>query len=150
LTVRTRPSYDPCVRFRKDRKIELLSRVPLFAHCSKSELGRVAALADMVDFREGETLMTEGKPGLEAFVVVDGSARVTRSGRKIAELGPGDWMGEIALLSNVPRTATVVATSPLQTLVLTRRGLSDLIHDLPSIGTKVLAAVGERLADQTI
>jgi len=138
------------VRFRKDRKIELLTRVPLLARCSKSELARIAALADVVDFRQGDTLMTEGKPGMEAFVVVDGSARVTRAGRKLADLGPGDWVGEIALLSNVPRTATVVATSPLQTLVLTRRGLSDLMHDVPSIGTKVLAAVGERLADQTI
>ena len=138
------------MRFRKDRKIELLSRVPLFAHCSKSELARIATLADLVSFQEGETLMTEGKPGMEAFVVVDGNARVTRAGRKLADLGPGDWMGEIALLSNVPRTATVVVTSPLQTLVLTRRGLSDLIRDVPSIGTKVLAAVGERLADQTI
>jgi CRP/FNR family cyclic AMP-dependent transcriptional regulator len=138
------------VRFRKDQKVELLSRVPLLAHCSKSELARIAGLADIVGFREGETLMTEGKPGMEAFVVVDGSARVTRSGRKLADLGPGDWIGEIALLSNVPRTATVVTTSPLQTLVLTRRGLSDLIHDVPSIGTKILAAVGERLAEKTI
>jgi CRP-like cAMP-binding protein len=138
------------MRFRRDQKIELVARVPLFAHCSKKEIARIAALADMVSFREGEILMTEGKSGMEAFVVVDGSAKVTRAGRKVADLGPGDWMGEIALLANVPRTATVVATSPLETLVLTRRGLSDLIDDVPSIGTKVLAAVGERLADLTI
>jgi CRP-like cAMP-binding protein len=138
------------VRFRKDQKIQLLSRVPLLARCSKRELARIAALADLVAFQEGETLMTEGRPGVEAFVFVDGSARVTRAGRKLADLGPGDWVGEIALLSNVPRTATVVATSPLETLVLTRRGLSDLMHDVPSIGTKMLEAVGDRLAEQTI
>jgi CRP/FNR family transcriptional regulator, cyclic AMP receptor protein len=138
------------VRFRKDRKIELLSRVPLLARCSKGELGRVANLADLVDFREGATLMTEGKRGVEFFVIVDGSARVTRAGRKIAELGTGDWVGEIALLCEVPRTATVVASSPLQALVLTRPGLSSLIHDVPSIGTKVLAAAGERLAANSI
>ena len=138
------------MRFHKDRKIELLARVPLFTRCSKRELTRIAALADLVVFSEGKTVMTEGKPGIEAFVIVDGNARVTRSGRKIAELKAGDWFGEIALLSDVPRTATVVAASPLQTLVLTRRGLSDLIHDVPSIGTKMLASVGDRLATQTI
>jgi CRP-like cAMP-binding protein len=138
------------VRFHKDRKIELLARVPLFTRCSKRELTRIAALADLVTFREGETVMAEGKPGMEAFVIVDGNARVTRSGRKIANLEAGDWFGEIALLSDVPRTATVVAASPLQTLVLTRRGLSDLICDVPSIGTKMLASVGDRLSTHTI
>jgi CRP/FNR family cyclic AMP-dependent transcriptional regulator len=138
------------VRFRKDQKIELLSRVPLLARCSKGELARIAALADLVEFREGQTVMREGRPGVEFFVIVDGKARVTRRGRKLADLGAGDWFGEIALLSNVPRTATVVAGSPLRTLVLTRSGLSALIHDVPSIGTKVLAAVGDRLAAQTI
>ncbi len=138
------------MRFRKDQKIELLSRVPLLARCSKSELARVATLADLVEFREGETLMREGKPGSEFFVIVDGYAAVTKDGSRLAELGAGDWVGEIALLSDVPRTATVVAGSPLQTLVLTRPGFSALIHDVPSIGTKVLSAVGERLAAQTI
>jgi CRP-like cAMP-binding protein len=138
------------VRFRKDQKVALLSRVPLLAHCSKSELARIATLSDLVDFRTGEILMAEGKRGAEFFVIVDGSARVSRGGRKLAELNAGDWVGEIALLSDVPRTATVVASSPLQTLVLTRSGLSSLIRDVPSIGTKVLSAVGERLAAQSI
>jgi CRP-like cAMP-binding protein len=138
------------VRFRQDQKIELLSHVPLLAHCSKRELARIATLADLVEFPEGDTLMREGTPGAEFFVIVDGWARVTRRGRKLAELGAGDWFGEIALLSDTPRTASVVAGSPLQTLVLTRPGLSALMHDVPSIGTKVLAAVGERLAAQTI
>jgi CRP/FNR family transcriptional regulator, cyclic AMP receptor protein len=136
--------------FRKDRKIELLSRVPLLARCSKSELGRIATLADIVDFREGDTLMREGTRGVEFFVIVGGAARVTRGGRKLADLGAGDWVGEIALLCDMPRTATVVASSPLQALVLTRPGLSSLMHDVPSIGTKVLAATGERLASHAI
>lgn len=138
------------MRFRKDQKIELLARVPLLARCSKRELARIAALADLVEFREGETVMREGRPGLEFFVIVDGKARVTRRGRKLANLGAGDWFGEIALLSDTPRTATVVAGSPLRALVLTRSGLSALIRDVPSIGTKVLSAVGDRLAAHTI
>jgi CRP/FNR family cyclic AMP-dependent transcriptional regulator len=138
------------MRFRKDQKIELLSQVPLLAHCSKSELARIAALADLVEFREGEILMREGQPGSEFFVIVDGFATVQKGGSRLAELGAGDWVGEIALLSDVPRTATVVAGSPLQTLVLTRAGFSALMHEVPSIGTKVLSAVGERLAEQTV
>jgi CRP/FNR family transcriptional regulator, cyclic AMP receptor protein len=138
------------VRFRKDQKIKLLSQVPLLAHCSGRELARIATLADLVEFREGETLMREGQPGSEFFVIVDGYARVTKAGSMLAELGAGDWAGEIALLSDVPRTATVVAGSPLQTLVLTRAGFSALMRDVPSIATKVLSSVGERLAGQTI
>ena len=133
----------------KDHKIELLSKVPLLSHCSKSELQQIAKLADLVDFKEGETLMTEGSRGAEFFVIVDGAAEVIKDGHRLAELGAGDWIGEIALLSDVPRTATVVASTQLETLVLTRQGLSSLIHDVPTIGTKVLAAVGERLAEQT-
>jgi CRP/FNR family cyclic AMP-dependent transcriptional regulator len=148
--LRPRTGYDRGVPFRKDRKIELLSRVPLLARCSKSELGRVANLADLVDFGEGETLMKEGTRGVEFFVIVDGRARVTRGGRELAVLESGDWVGEIALLCDTPRTATVVAGSPLQALVLTRPGLTSLMHDVPSIGTKVLAAVGERLATHSV
>jgi CRP-like cAMP-binding protein len=136
--------------FRKDAKVELISRVPLLAGCSKSELGRIASLADLVDFAQGDKLMQEGTSGSEFFILVEGTARVTRRGRKLADLGAGGWVGEIALISTVPRTATVVATSPLQTLVLTRRGFSDLVHHVPAIGIKVLAAVGQRLADQTV
>jgi CRP-like cAMP-binding protein len=134
----------------KDHKVELLARVPLLSRCSKKELSRIAMLADLVDFKEGDTLMTEGSRGAEFFVIVDGAAEVIKGGNRLAELGAGDWVGEIALLCDVPRTATVVASTPLETLVLTRQGFSALIHDVPSIGTKVLAATGERLAEQTV
>ena len=76
--------------------------------------------------------------------------RVSRGGRKLRDLTAGDWIGEIALISNVPRTATVLTTSPLQALVLTRSGFSGLMRDVPSIATNVLAALGERLAPETI
>lgn len=136
--------------FRKDAKVELISKVPLLARCSKKELGLVAAVADLVAFPEGETLMQEGKLGYEFFIIVGGGVRVSRRGRKLADLGAGDWIGEIALISNVPRTATVVATSPVQALVLTRREFSGLMYDVPSIAEKVMAALGERLASHTI
>jgi CRP-like cAMP-binding protein len=138
------------VRFRKDEKVELISRVPLLSRCSKKDLGLVAAVADLVQFHDGETLMQEGQVGREFFIIVAGSVRVTRHGRKLADLGPGDWIGEIALISNVPRTATVVATSPLHALVLTRPEFSGLMYDVPSIAEKVMAALGERLASHTV
>jgi len=79
-------------------------------------------------------------------VLVDGTATVTKGGKKIADLGAGDWFGEIALITNSPRTATVVATSPVDVLVITDRSFRTVVETMPSIALKVLAGVGERLA----
>lgn len=138
------------MRLRKDGKVDLISRVPLFAGCSKRELGMIANLADLIEFPQDKTLMTEGQSGFEFFILVEGTVRVSRGGRKHRDLAAGDWVGEIALIANVPRTATVVTTSPLRALVLTRGAFSQLIGDVPSISAKVLAALGERIAPETI
>ena len=138
------------MRLRKDAKVDLISRVPLFAGCSKKELGMIANLADLIEFPQGKTMMKEGQSGLEFFILVEGTVRVSREGRRHRDLAAGDWVGEIALIANVPRTATVVTTSPLRALVLTRGGFAQLTDDVPSIGAKVLAALGERLAPETI
>ena len=131
---------------RRDAKIELLKRVPLFAGCSKSELRELAKSADELDIREGTVLTREGRAGREFFVLVDGSAQVTKEGRKIADLRAGDWFGEIALITNSPRTATVTATSPGDVLVITDRRFHSVVESMPSIALKVLSCVGERLA----
>jgi CRP-like cAMP-binding protein len=120
--------------------------VPLFAGCSKAELRELARTADEIDLRDGQVLTREGRPGREFFVLVDGTVRVTRNGRKLSDLGAGDWFGEIALLTNVPRTATVTATSPVDVLVITDRGFRRVVETMPSIALKVLACVGDRLA----
>jgi len=133
----------------RNAKIELLKKVPLFAGCSKSELRELAVTADEIDLRDGQVLTKEGRPGREFFVLVDGTARVTREERKIADLGPGDWFGEIALLTDAPRTATVTATSPVDVLVITDRSFKRVVEAMPSIALKVLASVGERLARDT-
>ena len=130
----------------RNAKIELLKKVPLFAGCSKSELRELAMTADEIDLREGHVLTKEGRPGREFFVLVKGTARVARKGRKIADLRAGDWFGEIALLTDAPRTATVTATSPVDVLVITDRGFKRVVETMPSIALKVLACVGERLA----
>jgi CRP/FNR family cyclic AMP-dependent transcriptional regulator len=133
------------VQLGRNAKIELLKKVPLFSGCSKGELRELALVADEIDLREGRTLVREGQPGREFFVLVDGSVRVSRKGRKLADLGPGDWFGEIALLTNTPRTATVTVTSPIRVLVVTDRSFRQLVERMPKIALKVLASVGERL-----
>jgi len=123
----------------------MLRGVPLFARCSKAELQRIAALADEVDFGEGKTLMREGTQGREVFVVVEGDLHVTREGKALGDLGAGDVVGEMSLVADVPRTATVTASTPVRLLVLTKRGFLELLTQLPSIATKVLQSLGERL-----
>ena len=130
---------------RRDAKIELLKRVPLFAGCSKGELRELAKSADELDIREGTVLTREGRPGREFFVLIDGTALVTKGGKKVADLSGGDWFGEIALITNRPRTATVTATSPGDILVITDRRFHSVVETMPSIALKVLATVGERL-----
>lgn len=130
---------------RSDAKTDILRKVPLFAGCSKGELRKLASIADELDLREGTVLTREGKPGREFFVIVDGSVRVTKNNRKIAELGPGDWLGEIALLTRAPRTATATTTSPVVALVIVDRDFRHVVSKIPSIAMKILSSVAERL-----
>jgi CRP-like cAMP-binding protein len=133
------------VRLHKDAKIDLLKNVPLFAGCSKTELQRIASLADELDLGDGATLIREGERGREFLVIADGTVKVTRNGKQLRELGAGDFIGEIALVADVPRTATVTATSPVRLLVVTDRAFRGLLEQMPSIAKKVLQSLGERL-----
>lgn len=133
------------MRLHKDAKIDLLKDVPLFANCSKAELQQIAQLADELDLGEGATLIREGERGREFIVVAEGTVRVTRGGKMLRELGSGDFIGEIALVADVPRTATVTATSPVRLLVVTDRAFRSVLEQMPSIATKVLQSLGERL-----
>jgi CRP-like cAMP-binding protein len=133
------------VRLHKDAKTDLLKNVPLFAGCSKSELQKIASLADELDLGDGATLIREGERGREFIVIADGTVRVTRNGKQVRDLGAGDFIGEIALVADVPRTATVTATSPVRLLVVTDRAFRGLLEQMPSIAKKVLQSLGERL-----
>ncbi|MGH2931634.1 MAG: cyclic nucleotide-binding domain-containing protein, partial [Gaiellaceae bacterium] len=82
------------MRFGKDEKTKLISQVPLFANCSKGELQEIAAIADEIDIAEGKELTTEGSPGREFFVIIEGTASVAQHGDEINDLGPGDFFGE--------------------------------------------------------
>jgi CRP/FNR family transcriptional regulator, cyclic AMP receptor protein len=134
------------VRLGKSTKVELIKRVPLFSKLSSAGLREVAGVADEIDLPEGKTLMKEGERGREFLVLLEGSAEVRKGGKRIATLGNGDFLGEIALVTKVPRTATVTTTSPVRALVITDRDFAALLDNSPQIGQGVLAALGERLA----
>ena len=130
---------------RKNAKIELLKRVPLFAGCSQKELGEIAQLADELDLPDARNLTRQGTGGWEFIVLVEGAADVFRDGRSVNELGPGDFVGEIALVTGKPRTATVRTRGPSRILVLTASAFRTLMRNVPSIQGKVIAALAARL-----
>jgi CRP/FNR family transcriptional regulator, cyclic AMP receptor protein len=130
---------------RKDAKMELLAQVPLFADCSRRELREVAEAADEVVVPAGYDLTREGSTGREFVVIVEGAADVRRRGRKVNELSDGDFLGEIALVSRGPRTATVRTTQPTHALVITSSSFRALLRRLPSMQWKVMQALAERM-----
>jgi len=123
-----------------------MARVPLFCRLSKGELVRIAQLADEVDLPAGKRLTKEGSRGREFFVLLEGSADVERNGQRIATMRGGDFFGEIALVTDVPRTATVTTISPVRALVITDRAFRELLRESPAIQGKVLEAIASRLA----
>src|SRR3954466_14637909 len=129
-----------------DRK-QLLSNVALFSACTDRELDRLARHAELVDFRAGEVLMTEGETGHEFFVVVDGEVGVTSGGETLAKLGPGAYVGEQALLDPGPRTATVTALRDTQAVLLSSREFYAAIDDVPALSRKLLAGMARRLRE---
>ncbi|HVN60866.1 MAG TPA: cyclic nucleotide-binding domain-containing protein [Gaiellaceae bacterium] len=130
----------------RDAKTKEIARVPLFGRCSKRELALIAGIADEIDLRSGKVLTKEGETGREFFVLLDGKVEVRRGGRKRDILESGDFLGEIALVSRSPRTATVTALTPLRVLVIRDQEFRALIERVPSIQTKVLEVLADRLA----
>ena len=138
------------MRLGHNQKIDLIRKVPLFSRLSKPELRDLAMLADEIDLRDGKEMTRQGAAGREFFVLLEGTADVRKNGRKINTLGPGDFFGEIALVSREPRTATVTATSPVRTLVITDRSFRRLLDESPQVKTKVMEAMATRLAPDTL
>ena len=135
---------------RKDAKVELLRTVPLFHGLSKRDLQEIASLADEVDLPAGRTLTTEGESGREFLVVVDGAAEVRRGGRKINTLSSGDFLGEIALVTGGPRTATVTTVRPTRVLVITAQAFRRLLRTKAGLGLRILEAMAVRLPRERV
>ena len=132
-------------RVRSATKVDLIAGVPLFAGLSKSELGKVASIADEIDLPADKVLIREGDRGREFFVLLEGEADVVRKGKKLATRGAGEFFGEIALVSNLPRTATVKTRNPVRALVIRDVDFRALLQRTPAIAIKVLQAVADRL-----
>ncbi len=130
----------------RNAKIDLIKGVPLFEHCSKRELGLIARIADELDLPAGKDLTREGAPGREFLVLLEGTADVKKRGERVAALGPGDFLGEIALLIDVPRTATVTTTSPARALVVTAHHFRQVLARSPETRVKLVEALAQRLA----
>lgn len=135
---------------RRNAKIELIQGAPLFTRLSRKELGEVAQVADEIELPAGKTLMREGDRGREFYVLVDGCVEVRKSGRKINTLGPGDFFGEIALVSRAPRSATVTTTTPVRALVITEQAFRGVLDRIPSVQIRVLEALADRIAPTTL
>lgn len=122
-----------------------LARIELFSELSKRELRSVARLMTEANLGEGAVLTSQGEPGREFMIVVSGTARVEIDGAIVAELGPGDFLGEMAVITGTPRTATVVANSPMVIEVLNRREFMALLDESSSLSRKILIAAVKRL-----
>jgi len=133
---------------RNDRQ-KLLGQVPLFAACSDKELERLARHADVVDFPAGQTLMSEGDMGHEFFVIIDGEVGVVIGGDTVAKLGPGQYVGETALLDPGPRTATVTALHDTSAVLLASREFYAAVDESPVLARKLLQGMAKRLREQS-
>jgi CRP-like cAMP-binding protein len=138
------------MRARQDSKVDAIAHVPLFSAASKSELRKIASITDEIDIRKGKNLTKEGASGHEFFVIVEGTAEVRRQGKKVRTLGPGDFLGEISLISRKPRTATVTAVTPMRALVITEQSFRALLEEQPAIGVKVLRSLAERVIGDSL
>ena len=138
------------MRLGSNSKVDLIKGVPLFSAASKQELAEIASIADEIDLPEGKVLIREGDSGREFFVLIEGAADVERGGKKVASIGPGDFFGEISLISKTPRNATITTTSPVRALVITDRAFRQLLDHSPAIAVGVLTALAERVAPTTL
>ncbi len=124
---------------------EALAKIDLFSELSKAELRSIEKLMTPIDIRAGREFITEGEPGREAFIILEGTAEVRRGGRLIATVGAGEVLGEMAVVAGLHRTATVTAQTPMIAEVLDRREFSALLDQNAKISKKILIAVVKRL-----
>jgi len=132
---------------RRDAYIDHLTQVSLFSACSKDELRKLSRATTDIPIAEGQVLVKEGERGMEFFVIVTGRAKVSRKGRKVGELGPGDFFGELALLIDADRNATVTALTPMEAIVLGRREFEAALADAPRMTRRIMSGMAARLAE---
>ena len=131
----------------RNSKVDRLQDVPLFSACTERELTQIARATDEVDVAAGKEIVAEGALGHDFYMILDGQATVTRAGTEVATLGPGQFFGEMAVLSGAPRNATVIATAPTKLLVLGQREFAAVLDSSPGVARKLLTNMAARLRD---
>ena len=133
--------------FNQDTKVQALKRAPLFEGLLRKELVLLARVTEDLEVPAGKVLCREGETGQEFFVIVEGKTDVTSKGKRVATRGDGDFVGEIALLEDTKRTATVTAKTPLRLFVMTRQDFRRLVSENRSIERKVMQALAHRVVE---
>lgn len=130
----------------RDVEVAHLAELPLFGSCSKKDLRHLARSTRLELLEPDQVLFEEGRPSREAFIVVAGSIVVRRKGRKIAELGQGEFVGEFGLLLRRDHSATATAATPAEVLVLPQVALREAVEELPGLGWKLLRTFADHVA----
>jgi CRP/FNR family transcriptional regulator, cyclic AMP receptor protein len=123
---------------------ERLKAIPLFAGLNRKERRALAPRADEVELEQGRVIVREGEWPYEFFAIEEGTAEVRRGDQLLAELGPGDFFGEMALVGDTRRNANVIASSPLKVVVMTAQAFRQTARELPEVAAKIRAAIEER------
>jgi len=131
----------------KSTHLDHLAKVPLFSALSKKDLQRVAKASDEIDVETGRVIVDQGRTGHEFFLIIEGRAAVKRNNRKVTELGSGQYFGELALLDRGPRSASVVAETPMTLLVLHQREFNGVLDGVPGMASKILSTMAQRLRE---
>jgi CRP/FNR family transcriptional regulator, cyclic AMP receptor protein len=130
-----------------DPKLEHLAQVKMFSSLNKKELTMVSRAADVITVKDGAEIVKEGTFGHDFYLILSGKATVRRNGRKVADLGPGSYFGELSLLDNGPRSATVVAEGDTEVAVIGRREFMAVLDDVPAVTHKLLVNMASRLRE---
>ena len=131
----------------RTRQLEHLAEISLFSSLSKRDLQRIARSSTELKLEAGALLVDQGELGREAFVILEGAATVSRNGRKVGTVGPGDAIGELSLLDHGPRTARVVADTPMLVLVLSAREFTGVLDEIPGLAQKLLGQLANRVRE---
>lgn len=129
----------------RDQKLDLLRRIPLFNGFGKRAIERLGMLADEVDVPDGQVLMREGESGSDMMVIISGQVAIDRKGNRVNTLNSGDFFGEIALVDDAPRTATVTTVGPARLLVIGHREFHVMMEEFPEVAAQVLHALANRI-----
>jgi CRP-like cAMP-binding protein len=119
--------------------------VPLFQSCTDEEIRSIADIAQEGDFEAGQLIITQGTPGQAFYMILSGRVEIIRDGRSLGAYGPGDFFGEMSLLDNAPRSATIRALDPTRCMMLSSWDFKALIEKTPSIAVKLLEVLSRRL-----